>query len=179
MILLSAKVLRLKENILEGFNVSVISTTDSKDSHFFDHLIIENQENISLKASELSHNIHKGPLTAGLEYLSSKMIFAKKKVENIAFGHLDVEFYRRISISLAVFSLSLIGLSSGLEFGRIKQKKKLTSCILITLFYMVCFLGAKSIKNLPILSSFIYFVPHLLIVFFALKQISNFSKGSS
>ena len=52
--IMTAKELSLSGQQLNGKQVSIISNVDAKDLETFDHLVIENQDSMSTKASNLT-----------------------------------------------------------------------------------------------------------------------------
>ncbi len=170
---MTAKELTLEGEILSGKDVSIISSVDSKiDS--FDHLVIENQESMTTKASHLSQLLRDADWHMGLDYLPLRMILAKShKKPSAAY----LEIARRVSISLSPLLFTLLGAAFGIEIGRKESKRGILLAALLSAFFLCCFVSAKSMRHMPIGAYAVYFLPFVLIIFLSLRSLRRISKG--
>lgn len=178
--LVSAHQLYLKGNLLKGDNVAIISSVDSKREDGFDHLVIENQEEMNTPASNFTQFAPHGDWQSSHEYLSLKMILANERLEKGAHKFsrsATLEIARRISLSLAAFTFTLIGIAFGIEIGRNRSKKRILYAIALASLYLVSFIMAKSLRHSPMLSTAIYILVHPLIVLLSLKSLKTVARG--
>ncbi|MCI0381541.1 MAG: LptF/LptG family permease [Chlamydiae bacterium] len=176
------KELSLDEGNLIGKEVVFISSMDPKKEEGFDHLIVENQAEMIIKSTELCQHLHSSnELNLGYDHLPTKMIFARKSSGNIfpnkIFNRATQEIAKRISLSLAALTFTLIGASFGMQIGRIQRKKGLIWAICLSAGYMLCFLVAKSIKHSPLPSIAVYLIPHLMIFLICYAYLRKISRG--
>ncbi len=177
--IITAKELTIENELLKGKDVSIISSVDPKIENEFDHLVIENQTYMETKASNLSDMLSSKKGYAGLDFLSLRALFAKAALQNksVFSSVTGLEIAKRLSISWAPFIFTLMGAAFGMELGRRKTKKGIICAILLSAFYLSCFVAAKSMKDSPCIGWIIYFLPYPIIIFISARFIRNFSKG--
>jgi len=170
----SARELQIEGTELRGKDVAIISHLHSEKPDDFDTLVIENQATMSTSAPALSAamkknrpRIEKGAL--GLKMLRLKALEGKKSAQSA-----HIEIFRRLSLSLSVFTFTLLGCAFGIEEGRIASKKNLSSALLLTLAALVSFLLGKELKHFAI---FAFLLPHLLIWLASVAKLRNISRG--
>ncbi len=177
---MSAKELELRGDLLKGEKVTFISSVDPKKGSGFDHLVIENQAEMNTKAANLSQFIHNVDWTESYEYMSLRTILAHdavaKKTQQLS-KSAKVEIARRISISLAAFTFTLIGVAFGMQIGRNRSKKGIFWAIGLASLFLVCFIMAKSLRHSPILSTVIYLLPHPIIILLSLRFLKTVREG--
>lgn len=180
MSVMSAKQLALQGDLIKGKHVSFLSSVDPKRGEGFDHLVIENQEEMNTKASELSQFLQTVDWTASYEYLPLRMILAHDYVEK-GWGTIrkgaQVEISRRVSIALAAFTFTFIGVAFGMQISRNRSKKGIVLAIVLSAFYMVCFITAKSLRQAPLLSTAVFLLPHPLIIVFSMRYLKSIRQG--
>ncbi len=175
--IMTAKELSLTGAQLKGKQVTIISNATAKEENAFDHLIIENQETMSTKAANLSLGMQKTDWISSFDYMPLKMVIAKKIINKKSFGSLDLEIIRRFSIGLAAFTFTFIGVAFGMQLGRTHSKKGLMLAIALALFYLLAFIGAKSMRHSLAIPAILYLMPHPIIIFLSMKAIKRVSKG--
>lgn len=178
--LMSAKELALKGDLLKGEQVTLISSIDPKRGEGFDHLVIENQAEMTTKASNLSQFLQTVDWSMNYEYLPLRMIVAHDFVvkKRLALSKIArEEIARRISLSLATFTFTLIGIAFGMQVGRNRSKKGILWAIGLAAFYLVCFISAKSLRHSPLLSTSIYLIPHPIIILLSLRGLKAIRRG--
>jgi len=180
MTVLSAKELALKGDLLKGKQVTLISSVDPKKGEGFDHLVIENQAEMNTKAANLSQFLQTVDWTASYEYLPLRKILALDYVEKGRFclsKGAQVEISRRISIALAAFTFTLIGIAFGMQIARNHSKRGIFWAIALAALFLVCFIAAKSFRHAPLLAAAIYLLPHPIIILLALRSFKSVNRG--
>ena len=177
---ISAKELSLRGDLLKGEHVTFISSVDPKKGSGYDHLVIENQAEMNTKAANLSQFLQHVDWSTNYEYLPMHKILAYDAAMK---GHVSVsrsaqaEIARRVSISLAAFTFTLIGLAFGIQISRNRSKKGIFWAIGLSALFLVCFIMAKSLRHSPTLSTAIYLLPHPLIIFISLRFLKSIREG--
>lgn len=87
------------------------------------------------------------------------------------------DLFRRLSIALAPFTFTLLGIAFGLRIGRIEMRRNLIVTLLLASIYLSGFFFAKSFDRRLWLAIPLYMVPHLLILFFSTCRLRNLSRG--
>jgi lipopolysaccharide export system permease protein len=178
--LLNARELSVHGEELLGHDVAIISHLDSGSWNEFDPLIIENQASMSTAAPILSEFLKKNRprLEANavpLRILILRFEFGAKK---IAAGSL-VEILRRFSLSLAVFSFTMLGCAYGMENGRTASKKSLVIALALTLTVLVSYLMGKELKSFPLLATLAFLLPHPLIWTASTLRLKQIARGET
>ena len=140
---LAAKQLTVKGDLLKGSEVTILSSIDSK-TQGYDHLVIENQAEMDTQAANLSQFIQTADWMTSYDYMPLRMILAKDIFHKGRFflsksGQMEIS--RRISISLAAFTFTLIGISFGMQISRNRSKKGIVCALLLSSFFLICFLA--------------------------------------
>lgn len=177
--LVSARQLYLNGELLRGDNVAIISSVDPKKETGFDHLVIENQAEMNTPASNFTQFTPHTDWQSSYEYLPLKSILANERLEQgsgLSRSAL-LEISRRLSLSLAAFTFTLIGIAYGIEIGRNRSKKRIFWAIVLASLYLVCFIMAKSLRHSPTLSTAIYLLVHPLIILLSLKSLRTVARG--
>lgn len=181
--IITAKEFSIEGDQLKGENVTLISSVDSRKEGF-DHLVIENQTTMSTKASNLSQFIQNTDWYSNYDYLPLRMVLAKSAYDKSSLSRertiknrAEQEICRRISLGLAVFTFTFIGISFGMEIGRNRKKKGMIWAIALSAFFLVCFATARSWKYHAFAPCFVYLLPHPIIILFSLFAFKRVSKG--
>jgi lipopolysaccharide export system permease protein len=170
----------LKGDLLKGEHVTFISSVDPKKGSGYDHLVIENQAEMNTKAANLSQFVQDVDWATNCEYLPMHMILAQEAASNgpMSIGKsAQIEISKRISISLAAFTFTLIGLSQGMQISRNRSKKGIFWAIGMSALFLVCFIMAKSLRHSPMLVTAVYLLPHPLIIFISLRFLKSIREG--
>lgn len=99
----------------------------------------------------------------------------KMAVYNLNRGY--TEIIRRVSVSLAVFTFTLMGLAFGMNISRNRSSRGVVMVTFLAALYIVCFFGAKSFDYALISASLLYLMPHLVICISALWSLNKTAKG--
>ncbi len=178
--LMSAKELTLKGDLLKGEKVTFISSADSKKEEGFDHLIIENQAEMNTKAANLSQFIQTVDWSTSFDYMPLRTILAHEiavKNQLTLSKGAKIEVARRISISLAAFTFTMMGVAFGMKISRNRSKKGIVWAITLGALFLVCFISAKSFRQTPMIATAIYLLPHPLIILLSLKFLKSIRRG--
>ena len=89
----------------------------------------------------------------------------------------QVEILRRISVTLAVFTFTLLGCAFGMQQMRAPKKISLFIAFLLAMGVLVSYLGLKALKGHPTLACFATFAPHGLILSCSLRRIYACARG--
>lgn len=180
--LMLAKKLSLKDSELTGTGVTFISSIDPKKSDCYDHLVIENQSKMQTGAAELAQYLRKSDWNVNYDYLNLRMLQAKYVVEKGKGAKFNSrawqELARRISLGLAAFTFTLVGIAFGMEISRVHKLKKIMWAVGLTAFYLIAFVGAKSMKHNWLPSTILFLAPHPIILFFCLRSFKQIAKGA-
>ncbi len=169
--LLSARKLRVAKKKLIGEDLAIISYLNCEKG--FDTLIIENQTSMSTEASFLSSALKKKRPHLDISSLNLKMLRLCKKTKQAR-----IEILRRITLSLAAFSFTLLGCTFGIEEGRNPSKRKnLLFALLLTLSVLISYLLGRGLKNFPLISTLAFLLPHPFIWFCSILHLYRISRG--
>ncbi len=170
--LISARKLCLKGTELMGSDLALITylPTDS----LFDNLIIENQVSMTTAAPLLSSALKRNRPHLDLNALNVKMLRLSPKKKQAR-----IELLRRITLSLAAFSFTLLGATFGIEQGRNPSKKNLLYALLLTLSVLISYLLGKELKSLPLLATLAFLLPHPFVWGCSILHLHRISKGGA
>ncbi len=188
--------LQVEGGALTTPSMNVISIIDPKGATNEKHMIVENEKNVRTTTNDLTQIMHSTYLHLQPHHLSMpflKISLKEKKQwmqdaiqkrdhqEIKRLKHLIDTYYsemsRRISIGLAVFTFTLLGISYSIKIGRSQNKKKLITMCLLATFGLVCFFVGKIFHNYFWLASLIYFTPHVLLVTLSSLNLSRIMRG--
>lgn len=174
---ISAKELALKGDLLKGSQVSIISSVDPKIEGF-DHLVIENQAEMDTQAANLSQFTQSADWIASYDYMPVRMILARDMIKKKKLSYsAQIEISRRLSISLAAFTFTVIGLAFGIQISRNRSKKGILWALFLASSFLICFISAKSFRHSPTLSTLMYLLPHPIILLFSLRSLKSIREG--
>lgn len=173
--LLLAKKLRMVDDELLGGDLSIVSYINAEKG--FDSLIIENQSSMSTSAPLLSVALKRNRPHLDMNALSLKMLRLKVQENGKKAKPARVEILRRISLSLAAFSVTLLGCSFGIEEGRNPSKRNLFAALFLTLIVLISYLLGKGLKNHLFLSSLAFILPHPCIWVCSIFRLHRISGG--
>lgn len=158
--LVSAKKLNVLSSQLEGHDVALITHLHPENIESFDPLVIENQLWMTTDAGSLSSTMKKyrprlDP--ASLELPMLRLQFQEKgEIEKKSF----VDILRRVTLSCAVFTFTLLGCTYGIEQGRNPSRKNLFKALGLALGLMMSYLLGKEFKDAPLTALAIFLLPH-------------------
>jgi len=180
--LMLAKKLSLKDTELTGSDVTFISSIDPKKSNCYDHLVIENQSKMQTGAAQLVQYLRKSDWNVNYDYLNLRTLQAKYAVEKGLGEKFNSralqELAKRISLGLAAFTFTLVGIAFGIEISRVQKLRKLLWAIGLLAFYLIAFVAAKSMKHNWLPSIILFLAPHPIVLFFCLRNLGQITRGT-
>ena len=179
--LMIAKKLSLKDQKLSGKDVTFISSITPKNLDSFDHLVIENQAEMETHSDQVTQYLRSSDWNFNYDYLNLRMLQAKNKIENGKDSKFNSkmieEVARRISLGLAAFTFTLTGIAFGIDLSRTGKYKKILMAMALLVFYLICFIAAKSIKHNGPLSTSFLLIPHIFIFLACIYSFKQIAKG--
>lgn len=150
--LMTAKTLTVKNQLLEGDQVAIISNLGGDDKDTYDHLLIENQNFMVTSKEALTSLMQRTTHRIGLEHLPMKALLQtfsdpKAKAKTVKRAHF--ELCRRLFFPLITFAFTLVGFSLGMQIGRERKKKGIYLALLLSALTFICSIAAKSFQLSP------------------------------
>lgn len=176
--LLTAESLAIKNEQLESHNLSILSHLEGKENEF-DPLIIETQDSMTMSTESLLSLAKNKPKKTSPSSLNFRLLQESISDPNQSTLEALSEIYRRISFSLSVLSLTLLGAIFGIDQGRTPSKRNLIYLLLLTLTALASYLLGKTCRYSPVLCISVYFAPHLLIWVSCLVRARRITRGLS
>ncbi|MCB1113334.1 MAG: LptF/LptG family permease [Chlamydiia bacterium] len=169
-----AKELKVQGHNFEGENITLFTPQEKRHQ-----IVLENIGRTRSEIEDFSDIIRQKAFSFSDEHLNLKYLFAKvKNPENPkAKARAISEIFRRLSLGLAPFTFSLMGLSFGLSISRRDSKKGLIFATLLATLFLTTFFFAKGASSRILPSLTLYFIPHFLIIFFSLSYVRKISRG--
>lgn len=177
--LISARQLRITGTKLLGYDVSIVSHLHSEKEDTFDPLVIENQASMSTAAPVLSAALKKNRPHLETNALGLRMLRVRAEEMNKQAKGAFVEILRRLTLSFAVFSFTLLGCTFGIEQGRNPSKKTLFIALGFTLTVLISYLLGKGLKNYPLMATLAFLIPHPCIWIACGIKLHCIAKGKS
>lgn len=175
--LLHAHRLAMQEDRLAGSNVAIVSHLSGQEGAF-DPLIVENQTSMSTPAPILSQFLKKNhPQLETTSLPLRALILQNNSAKAKAATKALVEILRRLSLSFAVFTFTLLGCAYGIEQGRSPGKRHLLVALLLTLTVLTSYLLGKEFKLLPRLASIALLAPHPFIWLMSVRRLKRLAQG--
>jgi len=188
-----AKKIKMNGEELIAKEVSFISSLPCNQSETFDHLIIENQKRMSTSASELVQMLGKRGWKIANDHLTFSLLRIRKallaekyateinaqKKKNIK-RHLEksrTEIVRRISLGVATFTFTLMGVSYGMEISRRQTKRGILSVLILTALTLIAFFMGKELDHLFGIASCLFLLPHFLILLCSAWTLRRVNRG--
>ncbi len=171
------------DEILLGHNVNIISTLDTDKD--YDHLILENQQAMWMPVSSFSHMIKRIGLSLKYSHLKLRLLFVRISQEALSMGKFSPavqrgysEVARRISLGLATFSFTCMGVAFGIQTSRQATKRRLFAVIALSALFIACYATAEGIGHRFLLSLALFTIPHLIIIPLSIFRLKQVTKGA-
>jgi len=192
-----AKQLSVNSKSLDTSQATVIIGMPKESPEVFDDLLIENTGHAQSEVQDFAGLLQRKTLTINNDYLRHgllserirnqkaalksgyekglplQQIHTMKKNLNQSYS----ELLKRLSISLAVFSFSIMGAAFSIQIGRKKSYLALLYIILLTLLYLVAFFVAKGFDHKIAYAGILYAMPHLIIIALSILYLRRISIG--
>lgn len=179
--LISANQLTLLDDKLVAKNLSFITTMESKRPEEFDHLVIENDEEVVFDRDIFSHLVQSHSWTLNHEYLTLKNLFISLKFDNFpsigAKRRTQFEVIRRMFLSLAPITFTVLGVSFGFYVGRYRRKRGIVYACTLASFTLICFLVGRSFQSSTYVALVLFLFPHPICITLAILHQKRMSRG--
>lgn len=180
---------------LDGKYVSLITTKPSAKPDEFDDLLIENSKESSTPMQSLTLFTNKRSMwKASDDLLKFRLLLAKKKLlmqkkrERVLaqksvskikkkLQHISIEIIKRLSISMAIISFTVLGTAFGCKVGRSDSKKRYLTMVLLASLFLVSFLAGKGVEDKGIISAILYLFPHFVIIGCSYTRLRKIQEG--
>lgn len=174
--LISARKLKIQGDELFGEDVAIVSHIHSNETRF-DPLIIENQGLLRTATSILSSTLKKNRPRIDSPSLSLAMLRHRLEEKPKLMRSAAIEIFRRLSLSLSVFTFTLLGCAFGIELGRTPKKRSLLYALLLTLAILSSYFLGKSFKKEIFWAALIFPLPHLAAIAASTLRLHRLSRG--
>lgn len=166
-LLLASKASPTKDGV-EVSEMALLSPLSDKKGFAF-----ETASKVQLSSKDLSLFMKQRAWEVKPEFLPLKWLLASDPMRPRQIS----ELFRRISLSFAAFSFTLMGIAFGMALGRERSQKGIISAVCLSAIFLVCFFLAKQNSDTLLYSTLLYSLPQLLIVTLSLKTLSSLSLG--
>lgn len=174
--LISARELEVQNNELIGRDVALITHLPTEEVGFAP-LIVENEREVRTAAPYLSALIKKKKPPIDSAALNLRMLALRANTHKKSAPGARIELLRRLTLSLAPLTFTLLGFAFGLEQRRTPSRRNLLLALALTLLLLLSFTGGKSLKSSSLLSYLGIFTPHLLALCASLFHLRRISRG--
>ena len=174
--LITARRLSLDGEQLLGEDVALITPLEL---HNEEALLIENQSSIAMETPLLSAAIRKNRPSLDASTLNLRMLRLRSQEWGRGAQSARVEILRRISLSLSLFSFTLLGFAFGIELSRVPTKKGLIRAVVLALTVLVSYLLGRALKQDMVLASLAFLAPHPFIWLCSGLHLRKISRGQS
>lgn len=178
--LLSAEELSIENGNLEGKKVTILSPWEGESPDWFDNLLLEKEEKMAMRESSLPSFLQNEETDFGYDYSTLSQLLQKENEES-SFSLLRrrplFELSKRLSLALAPFSFTLVGASFGISLGRKKSSIGPLLGASNILFFLFCFLGARSMRHNPYIATMIVLLPHPVLLLSSLFWLKTVNQG--
>ncbi|MBX9745100.1 MAG: LptF/LptG family permease, partial [Chlamydiales bacterium] len=157
----------------------IISHMPSILPETFDDTILENEESMSTSASLLSQALKQKRPNTEANALSLKQIkIHLKTVTNLKKNRAaSVELLRRYSLSLTVFSFTLLGSTFGMHIGRTTSRRPLLAMCGWALLMFICYFLAKSLKTHYLTAGLALCLVHPILWIVSICRLRSITRG--
>lgn len=195
--LLIAKKLSIEDGYFQGKDVTLIGSIGSKEKNASDSLLVENIGSYSLPLEDFSLLIENKTWSVSLDYLKMPLLLIKKeqeeqimrelqeaeetseaKAKERSINRLEMEIVRRISVGMAAFTFTLLGLSFGIRVLRSNSLKDTVYVMMLAAFFLVSYFIAKGSDHKTATALTLYTLPHGLIILFSSMRIHKLERGA-
>lgn len=193
--LIVAKKLQADPTTFKGNQITIITPTNAPMQR--DALVIENMHKMKTSIKDFSQILQKKVWSLNNDHLRLGLLRARLKdlkhfkatIPNNAENSVSIkhihrninrgrsEILRRSSIAFAAFSFTLMGAAFGISISRNRSNRGVFYVLALATLYIVAFFSAKALDHHLLATTLLYFVPHLMIIFFSLLMLIRVSKG--
>lgn len=195
--LIVAKNLQADPLNFHGKNLTLITPMNPINTPKGDQLMVENMQSMHTAIKDFSQILQKKVWTLNNDHLRLGLLRARildyeRRIKE-AQAHDDnevtlkqlkrsmnrgyAEIFRRLSISIAVFTFTFMGAAFGINIGRHGTNRGIVYVVGLASLYIVAFFSAKALENQLVTASLLYFIPHVIIITLSLYMLTRLSKG--
>lgn len=182
------KEMGFEEPIITARNMAMFSSFTPNENDNYDNLYIENIADSSMDIEGLSLYLKQKAAKLNDDYLKMSLLLSRinSLKDELKNGNMELksniskaysEIFRRISMGLTVFTLTLLGSSFGISTGRQRSYRSAYYVIGLTSILLVCIFSAKAFGQYITLSFLFYFLPQIIIIFLAEWNLKRISRG--
>lgn len=177
-----------------GKNVTLITPLSNEASHQ-DQVMIENMKNMQTSIKDFSQILQKKVWTLNHDHLRLALLRARiqdlKEQENQEAKNDSInvkqirrsinrgyaEIIRRLSISLAAFTFTLMGAAFSISISRNRSSRWIFYIIGLASLYIISFFAAKGLEHQLLAACLLYMIPHCIICALSFLMLSRVSRG--
>jgi lipopolysaccharide export system permease protein len=189
--LFTADRLALEGEVLHADNVNVL-TTVSAEGDGFDHLLVENQGEMSMPTSSLGQLIHRVGLHLKHSHLRLRLLLVRIHEEqkilaenptrtdlatSIARGRSEI--VRRISLGLSAFTFTLMGCTFGIHVSRRQTRKGIIAVVALSALFIAAYSVAGGLDSRFSLATTLYLLPHAAIIPLCILTLKRVTRGAT
>ncbi len=194
--LLLARELNGTDSALIGSGFTWITTAQGVSPEGFDYLWLENAEQVTFPLRDLSYLLEGGALKPKDDYLRMSSLLGRTReylselrrtdaqatpkaytqVKRKFQGSLS-EIVRRISLALAVFTFTLLGLAYGTAIDTSRTQRRILTVLALSVFFLVSYFVGKSLDRYFYAALCLYLVPHACLLAFSCRRLKRTSLG--
>lgn len=195
--LMTAKNLEASSDSVTSEGLTLISSIKSDNQERFDNLMVENIGQTDTRTQDFAQILQKKVLVLNNDHLKLGMLLTRivdekttleaakakdvspeelKNVRrNINRGY--TEIFRRLSIAIAVFTFTLMGIAFGTTISRNHSNRGVIFVVGLSAFYLIAYFSAKSLEYQASTAATLYLAPHLIIGFLSTITLWRVSTG--
>lgn len=194
---LAASELAMEEGVLIGEQVTLISAVASSQEEGFDHLLVENQEQMEIPATAFVSLLKRVGWHLDADHLKLRLLLVQIRelhrelvqaraeertgwevdqlVINIRKGY--TELFKRTSISLSVFTFTLLGCAFGIHVGRQRRVRGLLVVIVMSTLFLACYSLTKSYLHQVGIAAALLFAPQAATILLSVWTLKRITRG--
>lgn len=192
--LMVAKRIDVTPDLFSENQMTLITSQSPKHaSGSHENIIVENMRGSSTTIQDFSQVLEKKLWSVNNDHLQLRQLLVRKDESYNALQNADskqnikeakqvyhrtiTEIIRRISVALAVFSFTLLGLAFGITISRNKSVSGFLYIVALASSYLICFFIAKSFDYALYTAALLYLVPHAVICAASLLTLRKIAHG--
>lgn len=166
--------LHLNGEQMIGTDVALITPIHQGDKEAF---LVENQSSFSMQAPLLTSAIKKNRPTLDATTLGLRMLRLRILEGGKAALSARIEILRRSSLSMSLFTFTLLGFAFGIELNRSPIKRGTIQTLFLTLLVLICYLLGHSLKYDFSIAAAAYLLPHPVVWICSAMHLRKIGKG--
>ncbi len=193
LILMLAKDLQYKGDAVNAESVTIINTTALTNDYA--DLAIENARKVSTPSDHLYELTGAKSWKIAEDHMPLRILLTRQDEISQEMSQLRLsdkstaklekksqritsEIARRISLSIACFTLALVGAVCAIHTGRNAHTSGLR-CVLYTGIFIVCYLAAKSVDDKTVIATTLFLLPHIILLKILLHRVQVIEEGQA